>query len=533
MRRNEATVYAALCLAWLMMVGWQCFEHRRVRDAERAGLRTQSSATSIALSASVRAGRQRGLVIRQERLEDNLRELAKTSGLVSIALLNSKGEVVASAGKGAPPDLASLPEQGEQWNTDSVTFVNLVDFGDLPSSTTIVLPPFRPGETSGTLPQGRLQPPPPPPPGGEIGHGREPGSSRPEDTLTTAGRHAGERAAAMAPHAGDARTTVTGAERPRGGGRPAFRRPFWMDKARYDELLKSRGLHGFVISLSRAEYDRSIRADLWQRIIIAAIAALAAGGLAAAWHQLQKTSRLQLRLARASQMNLHLQELNLAAAGLAHETRNPLNIIRGLAQLISQHPSAAGEIQTRAIDITQEVDRVTNRLNEFINYSRPPEPRPAPLNLRTVVLDVVRALDSDIIDKEIRFEPIGLEGAIEADHALLRQMLFNLLLNSIQAVGRGGRIQVEIRPTGFGEAEIEVRDNGPGIPPDQRELVFRPYFTTREDGTGLGLAVVRQIALAHQWEIECLDGGGGARFRIRGVKLAHAPAPGPGAVARA
>jgi signal transduction histidine kinase len=398
----------------------------------------------------------------------------------------------------------ATPPADETWAQDGVTFITPVDFGDQFTSTTIVMPSFRPGQTSGTLQQRRF-----PPPQGE----RRP-EFAPRDAPTSETRNRSEIVARPA----DERTTASQAARRGRRGPNPFRRPPGMTDAQFEELSRSRGLHGFVITLSRADYDRAVNADFWQRVIAAFIAALAGGGLGIAWHQAQKSARLQLRLQRASQMNMHLQELNLAAAGLAHETRNPLNIIRGLAQLITQRPSSA-ELHSRAQDIAQEVDRVTSRLNEFINYSRPPEPRPAPLNFRSVVMDVVRALETDMTDKEIRFEPDGIDGSIEADQALLRQMLFNLLLNAVQAVGRGGLIQVGLRATGLGEAAFEVCDNGPGVPPDQREQVFRPYFTTRENGTGLGLAIVRQIALAHQWEIECLDNRPGARFRVRGIKL--------------
>lgn len=500
MRRNEITVYAMLGMAWLLLVGWQVNEHRRVMEAEKNGLRTQAGATSIAIGAAIRTGRSErgGRLIQQDRLERILRELAKTSGIESMALLNAKREAVASAGRVTP---TTLPDASESWNNaDGVTFVWPVDFGD-PSttSTTIVMPPFRPGQTTGTLQQRHLPPPPP-----------EDDRDRPPE---------------MNPHPGDERTSATAAEpgarrerRGERGGQPPFRRPNRMTAEQFEELSRSRGLHWFVIKLSRADYDNTMKADLWQRMIVSIIAALAGAGLGIAWRQVENTSRLQVRLARASQLNLHLQEMNLAAAGLAHETRNPLNIIRGLAQMITQQPSSA-DIHSRAQDIAQEVDRVTSRLNEFINYSRPPEPRPAPLNFRSVVMDVVRALDSDMSDKGIRFESDGIDGSIEADQGLLRQMLFNLLLNAVQAVGRDGVIHVALTPSGSGEATFEVRDNGPGVPIDQRDQIFRPYFTTRENGTGLGLAIVRQIALSHRWEIECLDATPGARFIVRGVKL--------------
>jgi signal transduction histidine kinase len=99
--------------------------------------------------------------------------------------------------------------------------------------------------------------------------------------------------------------------------------------------------------------------------------------------------------------------------------------------------------------------------------------------------------------------------------------LFNLLLNAVQAVGENGRIQFLARRTGVSEACLEIRDNGPGVPPEHRREIFKPYFTTHQNGTGLGLAVVQQIVLAHSWEIECLPNEPkGALFRITHLKLA-------------
>ncbi|MFX1476481.1 MAG: ATP-binding protein [Promethearchaeota archaeon] len=109
---------------------------------------------------------------------------------------------------------------------------------------------------------------------------------------------------------------------------------------------------------------------------------------------------------------------------------------------------------------------------------------------------------------------------MEADESLLRQVLFNLFLNAIQAVDNGGVVKVILSSISAREAAIEVHDNGPGVPLESREEIFRPYFTTRKDGTGFGLAVVRQIVLAHHWEIEYLPGGEkGSTFRITGLKL--------------
>ena len=256
------------------------------------------------------------------------------------------------------------------------------------------------------------------------------------------------------------------------------------------------------------------------RMIIGCFAGLSVFGLGLAWQTLARTSELQLRLLRASELNTHLKEMNLAAAGLAHETRNPLNIIRGLAQMISKQVEASPEVRVKSREILDEADRVTNQLNEFINYSRPREVRRAAVVLNSIISEVVRALSYDIEEKKIRLQIPSGQIVVEGDEQLLRQALFNLLLNAIQAVEPGGEIQMAVTRQNASEGSLDIMDNGPGVRENNRTEIFKPYFTTHEKGTGLGLAVVQQIILAHGWEIQCLaNQPRGALFRITHLKL--------------
>ena len=293
-----------------------------------------------------------------------------------------------------------------------------------------------------------------------------------------------------------------------------------MEEKEYQALLKTRGLHGLVLAMSVEAYRTTCTQDLWLRWIIGALAAVSVVGFGLARQNVLKSSALQMRLLRASELNTHLKEMNLAAAGLAHETRNPLNIIRGLAQMISREPQASSEIGRKSHEITEEVDRVTAQLNEFINYSRPREVRRAPIALDSVIADVVRALQSDIEDKAIKLKTNGDHLVVDADEQMLRQVLFNLLMNAVQAVEAQGEVQITVRKSQSGDAQIEIRDNGPGVAPENRSEIFKPYFTTHPNGTGLGLAVVQQIVLAHGWDIDCVaNEPKGAVFRLSRLHL--------------
>jgi two-component system sensor histidine kinase AtoS len=147
------------------------------------------------------------------------------------------------------------------------------------------------------------------------------------------------------------------------------------------------------------------------------------------------------------------------------------------------------------------------------------------LALREVAREVTRALSFDAEEKRvsvaIQVEP---DAVIEADGQLLRQLLFNLLLNAIQAVDAGGAIVIAAGKGDAGELWCEVRDDGPGVPEERRQEIFKPYFTAQKSGTGLGLAVVRQIARTHGWEVACLaNSPRGAIFRVEHLKRAAPP----------
>jgi signal transduction histidine kinase len=308
-------------------------------------------------------------------------------------------------------------------------------------------------------------------------------------------------------------------DRPRGNGRP-----FWlrnMSDSDYKALIAKNELHGLVLVLSTDNYRATCTDDMWLRCVIAFFAAISVLGAALAWRNTARTAELQIRLVRASELNSHLKEMNLAAAGLAHETRNPLNIIRGQAQMLSRLADTSTEARAQAKSIVEETDKVTAQLTEFINYSRPREVRRTRIALAAAASEIIRTLNFDVEEKKLRVEAGGDPLAIEADEQLLRQVLFNLLINAIQAVEAGGNIRVEVKRVSAMEAMLEVRDDGPGVAPENRQEIFKPYFTTHQKGTGLGLAVVSQIVLAHGWEIECVaNQPRGALFRIMHLKVA-------------
>lgn len=526
--RRSKLVYVLLGVAWLLVLGWQAVEHDRVRELARAELRNRAKDISTTVGIVLRSQRRFGGVISKERIESALTGLVRPGELNAVALLNAAGDPVASAGTNVVLPPRSTVRPPEWWEGGTVTIANLVDLGpnvtrDLEGTNPpIVLSFARPGETN--------RPPPPPegrgnPPPAEHEPGLPPAASgndtgNPPDQGQVDRRPRGDNDGRRS------RGEDDGERRSRGNNdgerRWRFGRPPWMSEEEFRSMIERQGVHSFLIVMSTQSVTSAVRQDLWLRGTIGALATLAVLGLAVAWRNMVKTSELQIRLVRASELNSHLRELNLAAAGLAHETRNPLNIVRGLAQMISKEEKLPVEVRQKSRGIVDETDRVTAQLNEFINYSRPREVRRAAVALGTVVDEVVRALNFDIEEKRIRVETRNPQFTIEADEQLLRQALFNLVLNAVQAVAPGGEIQIAATRNGA-NATLEISDDGPGVPPERRTEIFKPYFTTNEKGTGLGLAVVQQIVLAHGWEIICLGNEPrGARFRIAHLKLAGA-----------
>ncbi len=496
--RRSFVVFGVLITVCLVIAGWQTGEHLRVREASRTLVVNRARDITTTLGLVLRSQRRFG-VISKERLESALNELIRTGEVESIALLSTGGEVIAFSGKEL-----ELPNDGVQagvhWGENAVTVVNLVDLGTNVTQEAEAPPML-------IIPREQFPPPPTnfPPPGAFT------------NQLAQSNSTNGTNPAARPP----------GWRWPRGGSggtnRTGFSRPFWMSESDYKTAIKKQGVHRCAIVMSFGTMRAITREDLLLRTLVVLLSAAAAGISGLAWRNLIKTADLQIRLVKASEMNAHLKGLNLAAAGLAHETRNPLNIIRGLAQMISKENDASAETRRRAREITDETDRVTAQLNEFINYSRPREVRRGNVALGNVSNEVVRALNYDLEEKSIKLQVTDEGLTIEADEQLLRQTLFNLLINAIQATDANGEIQIVAYRTSPEEAALEIRDNGHGVPPEQRQEIFKPYFTTHQKGTGLGLAVVQQIVSAHGWEIVCLGNEPkGAIFRISRLRISRA-----------
>jgi signal transduction histidine kinase len=494
--KRSLGVYLALGVCSAGLCAWQWQEHRRFkRDAAQALIDRGRDITST-LGVVVRSQRRWGIVIAKERVESALQDLVRPSEAEAIAILGATGETIASAGPAIELTPEMLRARGVYWREHSLVLMNLMDLGlpageDRPQPPAIVVTDERMTRAFRPLPANRRQPD---------------ARANPEGASN-----------ASSPNPAPPPTA------PASFPRTPYGRPAWMSKEEYDAVIQKQGVHSLVISLSTDDMHHKVRADLLLRSLVSLLGCGGALISALAWRNFTRNAELQIRLVKAGEANAHLSEMNFAAAGLAHETRNPLNLIRGHAHLIREEPEAAPKLQEHAAAIIEEADRVTVQLNEFINYSKPREAHLAPVDVQRLAADVARTLLPDIEDKQIQVIPPATPLTVEADEPLFRQALFNLLLNAIQAVGVSGRIEIRWSPAGAQQATLEVADDGPGVPASERSTIFKPYVTMREKGVGLGLAIVQQIVSAHRWEIVCdANQPRGAVFRIRHMKIASA-----------
>jgi len=219
----------------------------------------------------------------------------------------------------------------------------------------------------------------------------------------------------------------------------------------------------------------------------------------------------------ALQQQMQLKE-NLAAlgelsAGIAHEFKNALATISGYAQMIRAE-ELGGEASDYADHILEQTRNITHVVTEFLRYARPLEISNESVPLQAVVERVISEISEAKPAVQVRSE--GVYGDVPGDEGLLRQALLNLVRNAAEAcasASAGGQVLLQgelVRAEGGGAQRIRILDNGPGIENDALSKLFRPFYTTKADGTGLGLAVVQKIIVQHGGQVKAsnrLEGG--------------------------
>ena len=247
--------------------------------------------------------------------------------------------------------------------------------------------------------------------------------------------------------------------------------------------------------------------------IVPAAAGGEVGELTSAFVQtVRELDQSRADLVRASKLAV-LGEL---AAVMAHEIRTPLGILRSSAQMLAREPGLGDEALELTGFIQSETERLNGLVNTLLDSARPRAPNFQLQDMQALIHHSVGLLTSQAEKKSIR-----LSEQLEARHAVIpcdaeqiTQVLLNLILNALQILPEGGQVLVACRDE-HGKLLIEIADDGPGIPTEDQARVFDPFFTRREGGVGLGLAVVQQIIAVHKGTISAGKSAlGGALFSI-------------------
>jgi len=214
-------------------------------------------------------------------------------------------------------------------------------------------------------------------------------------------------------------------------------------------------------------------------------------------YQRKESYAYDLKLAREkAKYNEHLAQIG---AGLAHETKNPLGIVRGLAQAIQEEVEPTSDAYKYASKIIDETDRSVRQINNFLELTHPHAPEWKSVSLKSIMEQLLNLIDTDVKSKGIGIEVEGTDVTVEADPEYLRRALLNLLLNAVQACSAGDKIILRIEPTDNSIA-LHIIDTGVGISVEDLPNVVKPYYSRRKGGTGLGLSIVNEIVLLHGWK---------------------------------
>jgi hypothetical protein len=231
-----------------------------------------------------------------------------------------------------------------------------------------------------------------------------------------------------------------------------------------------------------------------------------------------RESRDEIDLLHRTQMSRaeHLATLGELAAGLAHEIRNPLAGIAGVIEIIGRDLPSTSPARAVVKDVRLEIAQINRILTDLLETARPHPPHICRSNINTTVEHAVMLARQQVFSKPIKIE---LQQAtelseVEHDSDQIHQVLLNLLLNAVQAMDGEGTIRVDIGSRGD-FATVEVSDTGRGISPQNLPNIFRPFFTTKGNGTGLGLSLARRIVEEHQGRIEVSSVvGKGSKFTV-------------------
>jgi PAS domain S-box-containing protein len=235
-------------------------------------------------------------------------------------------------------------------------------------------------------------------------------------------------------------------------------------------------------------------------------------------HDLSARVRIEAQLREQAS----LARIGEMAAVIAHEVKNPLAGIRGAIQVIGARLPKDSKDVVMVKEIVSRIDALNDLMKDLLLFARPPQPKPSPVDVATLVAATADLLGGDPALKDVRVSVAGAAPTIMADPELLKIVFVNLLVNSAHAMQGKGTIRVSLEAVAD-MSQITVADHGPGMPADVLDKIFVPFFTTKARGTGLGLPTAKRLIEAHQGQISiaCPAAGG----TVVTIKLPAAGAP--------
>ncbi|WP_419190540.1 sensor histidine kinase [Saltatorellus ferox] len=251
-----------------------------------------------------------------------------------------------------------------------------------------------------------------------------------------------------------------------------------------------------TLQVDAAPFNRRLASDRTRFAMSSALIALAIGLFGAIFWIRLRAQHLRSQLMNERLEVESLERLRRVGAGLVHETKNPLSVVRGLAQRITRTSLDAERLQATARAIVEETDRTVARLDEFLLFSRPATLRRARFAVRPLFEELAELIEPEIEAEgaSLHVECSGIE--IDADREQLRRLFLNLLLNAARAAEPGGNLWIGCRRV-EGRLQLVVEDDGPGVPEEIESTLFEPYVSAAEGGSGLGLSIASRIALDH------------------------------------
>jgi two-component system sensor histidine kinase PilS (NtrC family) len=220
-------------------------------------------------------------------------------------------------------------------------------------------------------------------------------------------------------------------------------------------------------------------------------------------------------LARRARRHERLAAIGGLAASVAHEVRNPLAAISGSAELLQTAVSTDDDRKLLDV-IKRESDRLEKTVSDLLAFTRPKKPEPMRVDLVSAVREILEAFGADPANEQLR---LSLQGAkslsAEVDPSQFSQIVWNLLRNAAEATSQRGGIEVRLAEAND-DVVLTIKDDGPGIPPEERDRIFEPFFSTKAKGSGFGLALIHRIVQEHGGEISVHnEADGGACFTVR------------------